>query len=51
MGIDQLDNLVRTGKLKAEPPADEELDGMLASGRARLSDAERTELRDRKSVV
>lgn len=44
MGIDQLDNLVRTGKLKAEPPADEELDGMLASGRARLSDAERTEL-------
>lgn len=44
MGIKQLDNLVSTGKLKAEPPADEELDGMLASGRARLSDAERTEL-------
>lgn len=44
MGLKQLDNLVSAGKLKAEPPADEELDGMLASGRARLADAERTDL-------
>ena len=44
MGLKQLDNLVSAGKLKAEPTADEELDGMLASGRARLADAERTDL-------
>jgi len=44
MGIKQFDNLVTTGKLKIEPPADEELDGMLASGHARLSDAERKDL-------
>jgi hypothetical protein len=44
MGIAQLDNLVAIGKLKAEAPADAELDGMLTSGRARLVDAERGEL-------
>jgi hypothetical protein len=44
MGIAQLDNLVSIGKLKAEPPADVELDGMLESGAARITDAERTEL-------
>lgn len=44
MAIKQLDNLVSTGKLRAEPPAKDELDGMIASGRARLADAERIEL-------
>jgi hypothetical protein len=44
MGIAQLDNLVSIGKLKAEPAEDVELDGMIRSGRARLADAERTEL-------
>ena len=40
----QLDNLMRIGKLKAEPPAEAELSGLLRSGRRRLADAERTEL-------
>jgi hypothetical protein len=44
MGIAQLDNLVSIGKLKAEPAEDLELDGMISSGRARLADAQRTEL-------
>ena len=44
MAIDRLDNLVKVDKLKAEPPSDDELDGMMASGRARLLDAERKEL-------
>jgi hypothetical protein len=35
----QLDNLVRIGKLKAEPPAKAELSGLLRSGQARLRDA------------
>jgi hypothetical protein len=46
MGIAQLDNLVSIGKLKAEPPAAAELDGMVESGRARIADAEdRAQLR------
>ena len=40
----QLDNLVRTGQLKAQPPATAELEGLLRSGRRRLADAERAEL-------
>jgi hypothetical protein len=40
----QLDNLVRTGQLKAQPPAAAELEGLLRSGRRRLADAERAEL-------
>ncbi len=40
----QLDNLMRIGKLKAEPPAEAELGGLLRSGRRRLVDAERAEL-------
>jgi len=40
----ELDNLVRIGKLKPEPPAQAELEGLLRSGRRRLVDAERTEL-------
>ena len=40
----QLDNLMRIGKLKAEPPAEAELGGLLRSGSRRLADAERAEL-------
>lgn len=35
----ELDNLVRIGKLKREPPAQAELAGLQASGEARLIDA------------
>jgi hypothetical protein len=35
-----LDNLVRTGQLKREPPAQQELDGLIRSGLVRLKDAE-----------
>lgn len=34
-----LDNLVRGGQLKREPPAQSELDGLIRSGLARLNDA------------
>lgn len=40
----QLDNLVRIGKLKPEPPATAELEGLVRSGGRRLADAERTDL-------
>ena len=40
----ELDNLVRIGKLKHEPPSVRELQGLLASARERLADAERTTL-------
>jgi len=40
----ELDNLVRIGRLKPEPPAKAELVGLLRSGSRRLADAERTEL-------
>jgi hypothetical protein len=39
-----LDNLVRIGKLKAEPAAQAELDGLMRSGLARLADAETASL-------
>ena len=35
-----LDNLVRIGQLKAEPPAQAEFDGLLHSGQVRLADAQ-----------
>ena len=35
-----LDNLVRIGQLKAEPPAQAEFDGLLRSGQVRLADAQ-----------
>ncbi|HEV7485903.1 MAG TPA: hypothetical protein VGQ65_09485 [Thermoanaerobaculia bacterium] len=41
---DSLDNLVRTGQLKREPPAQQELDGLIRSGLARLKDAENVSL-------
>ena len=40
MPLANLDNLVRRGQLKSEPPAQSELDGLLRSGLARLKDAE-----------
>jgi hypothetical protein len=39
MSSKELDNLVRTGSLKAEPGEREEFDGLVASGKARLADA------------
>lgn len=39
-----LDNLVAIGKLKAELPAQVELDGLLRSGAVRIKDAENVEL-------
>lgn len=39
MPLPSLDNLVRIGQLKAEPPAQAELDGLIRSGRVRLRDA------------
>jgi hypothetical protein len=44
MSIQQLDNLVRIGELKAESPSQSELGGLLRSGLRRLDDAERVEL-------
>lgn len=40
----ELDNLVRVGKLKREPPTDDEIAGLLRSAQERLADAGRTEL-------
>ena len=39
MTSSNLSNLARIGKLKAEPPAQSEFDGLLRSGRVRLADA------------
>jgi hypothetical protein len=39
MPLVPLDNLVRTGQLKVEPPVQAELDGLIHSGRVRLGDA------------
>ncbi len=40
----QLDNLVRIEKLKAEPAAEAEIEGLLRSGKARLDDAAKKSL-------
>jgi hypothetical protein len=40
MSSSPLDNLVKIGKLKAEPPAQAEFDGLVRSGLVRLRDAE-----------
>lgn len=40
----QLDNLVRIGRLKSEPAADAEIEGLVRSGVHRLNDAERADL-------
>jgi len=44
MGNQQLENLVRIGRLKAEPPAGAEIQGLLRSGLHRLEDAAREDL-------
>ena len=44
MANPQLDNLVRIAKLKAEPAAEEEIEGLFRSGLRRLDDAGRVEL-------
>jgi hypothetical protein len=44
MPLDRLDNLVSIGKLKAEPSAQAELDGLCRSGSERLVDARRKAL-------
>ncbi len=36
-----LDNLVAIGKLKTEPPVQQEIDGLLRSGSVRIADAEK----------
>lgn len=41
MTSSNLDNLVRIGKLKTEPPDQKEFAGLLKSGRARLTDAQK----------
>jgi hypothetical protein len=44
MPLPKLDNLVRAGQLKAEPPAQAEFDGLIRSGTVRLNDAQKTGL-------
>ena len=44
MSHPQLDNLVRFGRLKTEPAAESELQGLLRSGMRRLEDAAREDL-------
>ena len=44
MTSDELENLVRVGQLKKEPPADAEIAGLRRSGEARLADAQNPEL-------
>ncbi len=44
MTSDNLENLVRIGRLKKEPPRADELAGLKSSGVSRLADAERPEL-------
>jgi hypothetical protein len=44
MSSAELDNLVRTGKLKREPPSLKELTGLRKSAETRLTDAQRTDL-------
>jgi hypothetical protein len=40
----ELENLVRAGKLKREPPAAGEVEGLRSSGEARLADAPKADL-------
>jgi hypothetical protein len=44
MTFSALDNLVRIGQLKAEPPAQSEIDGLIRSGLVRLKDAQNVAL-------
>jgi hypothetical protein len=40
MSLEKLDNLVKLGQLKKEPPDQNEFDGMIASAKARLQDSQ-----------
>ena len=40
MPLEQLENLVRINKLKAEPPDQQEFEGMVASAKRRIQDAQ-----------
>ncbi len=42
--MDELKNLARTGSLKTEPADQEELDGLISSGRKRLKDSKNRQL-------
>jgi hypothetical protein len=42
MNSRELDNLVKAGLLKTEPPAQSEIDGLLEAGRVRLADAKKS---------
>src|SRR3712207_4667344 len=44
MSSTELENLVRIGKLKREPPVEDEIQGLLLSAADRLKDAQRGEL-------
>ena len=44
MSSQSLDNLVKVGRLKPEPPSDAEVAGLINSGLARLRDAGNTSL-------
>jgi hypothetical protein len=44
MPIDKLENLVRIRQLKAEPATEEEIAGLLRSGKVRLEDAKNANL-------
>jgi hypothetical protein len=44
MSSNELNNLTKTGALKAEPGDQKEFDGLLASARTRLADAQKTTL-------
>ncbi len=44
MSLKNLDNLVKTHKLKSEPYNEKEFEGLVKSGKARLLDAKNTNL-------
>jgi len=44
MANENLENLVKAGSLKAEPPAHDEIAGLITSGLARLDDSRREDL-------
>ena len=44
MTREKLENLARIGQLKAQPPTEEEVNGLLSSGKTRLEDARREDL-------
>ncbi len=46
MAFEKLDNLVKINQLKVEPPDQKEFDGMVASAKRRLQDAQVEELSD-----